>query len=228
MYLKINSTATASNSGANLKKLMSRVNRKLFLVLLIAVLTAGYVQAQFTFGARAGVNYTNMLFFVPAGSASMGTQMQTGFQAGVVTADRNDHQVGLLIVSQKCKFDKGSLMGFSNETLNLTYLRMPVSFLYKKDLNDMKFLLQGGFSLGLAVAGKITGEKHGEKVEEKITFAKGGMSRFDSGLGLGAGLQFGNIQTVLEYNLSYNLSNDNKVMMFNNGFALNATYFFNK
>ena len=230
-------------NGASSKSQMSRtnfltniINKKILLALFAAVLTAGYTQAQLTVGARAGVNYTNMLFLV-SGAGSMSTQMQPGFQAGVI-AERDDNnaqagllnntQVGLLIVSQKCKFNEGSWMGFSNETLNMTYLRIPANFLYKKDLNDMKLLLHGGASLALAVAGKITGEERGEKVEEKIKFGEGGMSRFEMGFGLGAGLQFGNIQTVLEYNLGYNLGNSNGITMLNNGFALNVTYFFNK
>ena len=216
---------TILKNGASLKSQMSRGNKKWLLVLLAAVLTAGYAQAQPTFGARAGVNYTNMLFF-PGGFS--GT-MQPGFQAGVVAENSINGQciqAGLLIVSQKSKFNEGFLMEFLNETLNLTYLRMPINFLYKKDLSDMKLLLQAGFFPDIAVSGKITGEKRGEKVEEKITLGKGGMSRLGSGVGLGAGLQFDNIQTVLEYNLGF--GGNNGVTMLRNGFALNLTYFFNK
>ena len=236
---KFSSTMETGNhfkNGAGSKNQMSRRNIlkmnlfKFTASLTLLVMFSGYAQAQLNIGARAGVNYTNMLFLV-SGAGSISTQMQPGFQAGVVT-ERTENgkgsQVGLLIVSQKCKFDNGSWMGFSNETLNMTYLRMPANFLRKKDLSGTQLLLQAGASLGYAVSGKITGEQRGEKVEEKIEFGKDGMSRFEMGVSLGIGLQFSNIQTVLEYNLSNNFGKNNGATMLNNGFALNATYFFNK
>jgi len=207
---------------------------KKVLFLLIAVLTASYVQAQVNFGVRAGLNYSNKIFFVPAGAASMSTEMKPGFQAGIIAESNTTDitsfmQSGLLFVSQECKFKDGSLLGYSNETLNMTYLRLPLNYVYKKDLSGIKLLLQGGINLDFALSCKINGEKRGEKIEEKVDFGNTMMSRIESGVGVGAGLQFGNFQAVLEYNFGYNWGkSDSKIMMFNNGPAFNISYLFGK
>jgi len=198
--------------------------------LFISVLSVGYTHAQFDFGVRAGLNYTNMFFIVPAGSTSISTQMKPGFQAGVVAENNKDnlfYQMGLLFVSQTCKFNEGSLIGLSNVNLNINYLRIPVNLMYKIDLNGMKFLLQGGPSLGIALSGKAKHEISGDK--EKLKFGNGGISRFEGGVGLGTGLQFRNIQAVIEYNIVNNFGgSDSKITMYNHGFALNITYLFSK
>jgi len=202
------------------------MKKKVFF-LLVAILMAGYAHAQVRIGVSGGLNYANKLFYIPAASTSMGTQMKPGFQAGVVLennigqSDNVSSQVGLSFVSQECKFREGIIYGSADETLSMTYIRIPIRYLYKIDLSDMKLLLQGGVDLGLAVAGKI---KH-DNMEEKIKFSSDGISRFETIFGLGPGLQFGNFQAVLEYNIGYNSGSSN-IMMFNNGFAFNLTYFF--
>jgi hypothetical protein len=116
-------------------------------------------------------------------------------------------------------------------TINLNYLQIPVNAQYKIDLGDMKLLLQAGPYLGYAISGKTKSKSGGIKEEEKIKFGNKNdeMKAFDYGLGFGAGLQFGNIQTSLGYNLGFvNISNINKRNTRNNGLSLTVTYLFIK
>jgi len=235
-------------NGASSKSLMSRrniltnaLNRKFLLALLAAVLTVGYAQAQMTFGARAGVNFTNIRFTttVAGFSQSVFFNMKPGFQVGAVVeekigkSDRFFAQSGLLISSQKSVFDRveyssGSLPDIEFEDdviISLTYLRVPINFGFKKDFGDMTFVAFGGPYLGLAVAGKIE--------DEKIEFGKIGkgiMSRLDTGINLSPGLQFGNFQAAIEYSIGFGVDSESSVTRLTliNGFALNLTYLFNK
>ena len=227
------------------------MNKKILLVLLAVVLTASYAQAQLTFGARAGLNLTNMK--MKTGSFSMSPDMKAGIQLGVVAeyglSDAFFIQPGLLFAQQGCKMEMSeSYMGESmksSDKMTLNYLQIPVNAQYKVGLGNMKLLLQAGPYLGFAISGKekgettysYGGEKETEKYNEKIDFKEDGWKRFDFGLGIGAGLQFGNIQAGLGYNLGLaNIADSDDDIEFssgktktnNNGIVLTVTYFFGK
>ena len=230
---------TISKNGRSSKSLMNRknmiinmLNRKFLLALFIAVLTASYAQAQakYKFGPQVGVNFTNKKFtYVASGvSESVSTKMKSGFQVGgIVEIDEGKKfvmQAGLLISSQRCVFEKNNLeeVGYLKDaTLSVTYLRLSDNIVFKKDLGSMTFLASGGVYVGVAVGGKVE--------EEKIEFGKEKlMPRFDIGLNLGPGLQFGNLQATLEYSIGYWFNEANSVAQFtlNNGFSLNLKYLF--
>jgi len=240
---------TISKNGASSKSLTSRgnviinmLNRKFISVLLVAVLTAGYAQGQGA-GPQVGVNYTNKSLNTSINGLlqdvkfNMKFKMKPGFQIGGVaeTALKSEKiflQVGFLISSQKCVFDRIEIKSGKldlidiielpdDAILNLTYLRMPIRIMYKKDLGNVTFLAFGGYYLGLAVAGKI--------LDEKIEFG-GFMSRYDFGLNLGPGIQFGNVQVAIEYSIGFGLNSESSILRttINNGFSLNLTYLFGK
>ena len=242
---------TISKNGRSSKSLTSRgnfiiymLNRKFILVLLAVVLTAGYAQGQLTFGPQVGVNYTNKSLNTSITALTenvkfkMKFKMKPGFQIGGVIeraqSENQAMQIGLLISSQKCVFDRIEIKSGKldlvdiielpdDAILSLTYLRMPFRFMYKKDLGNMTFLAFGGYYLGLAVAGKIK--------DEKIEFGgidKGFMSRFDYGINLGPGLQFGNVQAAIEYSIGFGLNSESSILRntINNGFSLNLSYLF--
>ena len=223
-------------NGASSKSQMSRghffINKKFLLVLFTVVLSANYAQAQaqLKFGPQVGVNFTNkkITYLATGVSESVSTKMKPGFQVGgIVELDEGKKfvsQIGLLISSQKCVFEKNKFeeIGYLKDaTLSVTYLRLPVHFVLKKDLGDMTFLASGGVYLGAALGGKVE--------DEKIEFGKKKlMPRFDSGINLGPGLQFGNLQATLEYSFGFwsNEANSVTKYTFNNGFALNLRYLF--
>ena len=214
------------------------MNKKIFLVLLTAVLTASYAQAQLTFGARAGLNFTNVK--MKMGGISASPDMKVGIQLGVVgeygLSEAFFIQPGIVFAQQGYKVD----MFGESATFNLNYIQIPVNAQYKVDLSGMKLLLQAGPYLGYAVNGKVKAKVDGKKESEKIEFGDGGMKRFDFGLGIGAGLQFGNIQAGVGYNIGLaNIASTDefyddddfysvKTKTHNNGIVLTVTYFFGK
>ena len=220
------------------------MSKKFYLVLLAAVLTANYAQAQFTFGVRAGLNLTNMK--MKAEGISISADMKPGFQLGVVgeygLSESFFIQPGILFAQQGSKSDFSSSMGSysyeSSTKTTLNYLQIPVNAQYKVDLGGMKLLLQAGPYFGFAISGKQKGEettiwggeKETEKYDEKIDFGEDdSMKRGDFGLGIGAGLQFGNIQAGLGYNIGIaNINTDSDFKTKNNSLAITLTYFFGK
>jgi hypothetical protein len=159
-------------------------------------------------------------------------KMKPGFQLGVVAdyalSDAFSIQPGLLIATQGYKVKND---GYKSTT-NVNYLQVPINAQYKLDLGGMKLLLQAGPYLGIALSGKTKSKYDGESESESIKFGSGDedqMKRGDFGLGFGAGLQFGNIQAGLGYNIGLaNIADSDDVKVKNNGLAITVTYLFGK
>jgi len=212
--------------------------KKIFIVSLVAVLTVNYAQAQVIFGARAGFNMTN-LYQKDANGDKVGLDWRPGFQIGVIADypflfEDLSIQPGILFATQGAKSEK-TLLGYKTKiNFNLNYIQVPINLQYKQDLDNMILLLQAGPYLGFGIGGKkeIEISEGGTKVSssEKIKFGSGDdadFKAFDFGLGFGAGLQFGNLQAVLSYNLGL-VKLDPDVDLKNIGLALTVTYFFGK
>ena len=216
------------------------MSKKVFVVLLAAVLTASYAQAQFTFGVRAGFNLTDF-----SGDGVEDSKMKPGFQIGVVgdlaLSDNFSIQPGLLFATQGAKWSENESEGdykvSYSESINLNYLQIPINAQYKLDLGDMKLLLQAGPYFGYGISGKYKWEEswngNKESGDDKIEFGsdeeKHHFKALDLGLGFGAGLQFGNIQAGVGYNLGLaNLAHSDNYKIKNNGLAITVTYLFGK
>ena len=202
--------------------------------MLAAALTASYsyAQEQFTFGVRAGFNLTNLY-----GDGESG-DFKPGFQVGVVGdyafTDAFSFQPGLLFATQGSKGDLGDFddieVGSGSMSWNLNYIQIPLNFQYKADLGSAKLLLQAGPYLGYGISSKIKVKTGGISVSmDGPKFGSGdeNLKPFDLGIGLGAGLQFGNLQVGAGYNLGLT-SMDPVGAMKNNGIAVTLTYFFGK
>jgi hypothetical protein len=224
--------------------------KKFFLLVVLAVMTASFAQAQIKFGARAGFNLTSASYKIDvSGFDAPDTKFKPGFQIGVVgelaLTDAIFLQPGILFATQGYKVeDSGEDKQYNEkwddkETFSLNYLQIPINVQYKLDLGGMNLLLQAGPYLGYAIGGKYKyewndedayGKDSGSK-EEDLKFgsdaAKGEIKPFDFGIGLGVGLQFSNLQVGLGYNLGLtNLSNADKVTVKNNGLAVTLTFLF--
>jgi opacity protein-like surface antigen len=221
--------------------------KKIVLVLIAVFVTASYAQAQFTFGARAGFNLTNMSMKDYEGKKPDGDAkplFKPGFQIGVVGEYAFNQtwaiQPGILFATQGYKLKSETAGIESKSTFNLNYLQVPINAQYKLDLGSMKLLLQAGPYLGYAFGGKIKSEADGTKADDvdiKFGSKEDEMKAFDFGVGVGAGLQFlGNMQVGLGYNVGLmNLANrldeegaDDKSATKNNGLAITFTYMFGK
>ena len=231
---------------------MKKNLRKLFLCLLAVVLTTSYVSAQFSFGPRAGFNYTNMRYeFEGQKVPKEFIKFKSGFQIGVVAdyelSAVTSIQSGLLFAQQGYKADYTSAGG-NKAIMNLNYLQIPVNAQIKIPLGEIDLLVQTGPYFGYGINGKYKyWDENGKRMSNedikkrfgtipKVSFGnefgKNHLKSFDFGIGVGAGLQFGNIQAGLEYNMGIrNLAIKQPykglhLLTKNKGFALTITYLF--
>lgn len=105
-----------------------------------------------TFGIRAGVNFQNLNG--KFGGNDLDNKIKVGFNAGINAeiplADEFYIQPGLLFTTKGAKADNNS-----DTKVNINYLELPVTFLYKPILGDGKLLLGVGPYAGYAIGGKV-------------------------------------------------------------------------
>jgi len=183
--------------------------KKVLLVLVVAVLTASYAQAQFNFGVRAGVGLTNV--YQREDGEMKGLDWKPGFHLGIVSEyallDYLFLQPGISFSQQGMK-SKMSISKYSaNFTWDLNYIQIPINIQYRNKSN--KVYLQAGPYLGYGISGKLkikaVSGGTSESASEKIDFGGKGttvhdFNAFDFGLGVGSGFRFGNLQTGLGIN----------------------------
>jgi hypothetical protein len=190
------------------------MDKKSCTVLLAVILTVSYAQAQLYFGARAGLNLTNI------DNELVDNKHKPSFQIGLVgekvLGERFAGQLGILFYTQGCKNEQ------FNSTTNLNYIQLRLNPTYKARIGGMRLLLFVSTYCGYAIGGKIN--------DQKIKFGGNNLWKaFDFGGGLGTGLQFDNIQVAFEYSRGFtNLFNIKDVSVKNNGLALTVTYLFGK
>jgi hypothetical protein len=186
-------------------------------------------QSDVTFGIRAGVNFQNLTGKDGEGR-SLENDLKTGFNAGVnaeIPVGIDFYlQPGLLFSTKGAKYD---FQGVETKR-NISYLELPVNFLYKPALGEGRLLLGFGPYAAYALGGKIKGAgadidmEFGDEVDET--------KAFDAGANLLAGYEFSN-------NLSFQLnaglglinmynrpSGDSETSLKNTGFGVSLGYRF--
>lgn len=217
-----------------------------FLTVLFFTGTVYMVSAQSTkatasgvsFGIRAGVNLQNVNgrdFNDNKLENKLVPRLQAGVVANIPLADEFYIQPGVLFSGKGAK-EKGS-----NDNVNVSYLDIPVTFLFKPLLGSGHLLLGVGPYVGFAVAGKVTepdGDKTTIRFKNTITAAEAISDPYFRRMDAGANLLFG-------YELSNNLSiqlnsqlglakinpeiegvTNNKTALRNTGFGLSLGYRF--
>jgi hypothetical protein len=125
----------------------------LFALAATALTLTSKAQDKTTFGVRAGVNFTNINGEDEDGR-DLDNKMKTGFNIGVnaeiPVATDFYLQPGVLFST---KGAKNKLNGVKYN-LNLSYVEIPINFLYKPTLGDGKLLLGFGPYIGLGIGGK--------------------------------------------------------------------------
>lgn len=166
------------------------------IALLIGVNT--YAQDQpITFGVKAGVNLSNV------GGDASGTDAKIGFNAGVTLDYGFTPDVYLLTGLQLTT--KGFKVKVLSEKLtsNLMYLQLPVHVGYKLTVAEAtKIVFHAGPYAAYGIGGKTEGEK---------SFQDGAYKKFDFGVGLGVGAEFGKIGVDLGYDFGLANINDTDV-----------------
>jgi len=186
---------TIKKNGVSPKNLIrSRGN---FLFLLVTVLVANNLQAQFKFGVLAGINATCLDNYIEPESFKL------GYQAGILVdyvlyAGVGAIQSGILFTQQGCRSSKEvfgiSLKPEETAKINLNYIRVPVNIQF---FPSKKLILMSGFYFDYAVSGTVKAVTNSVSVEEKIKFGKDNVRAFDFGGNTGIGWNFGNIKCCL-------------------------------
>lgn len=171
--------------------------------LLLALATTALVfsaKAQTTFGIRAGVNFQN-INGEDADGDDLDFKLKTGFHIGVNAeipiAPEFYVQPGVLFTTKgaKSKVD-------DDAKISLSYIEVPINFLYKPELGDGKLLLGIGPYVAFAVGGKVSdanGDDTDIEFENEVTLTQYGTKPYARRLDVGGNLLVG-------YELSSKLS----------------------
>jgi len=201
-----------------------------FTVIATLLFTAfAFAQSKTTFGIRGGVNLQNL-----SGKNSEGdkldNKLKAGFNAGLnaeVPVGSDFYlQPGLLFSTKGAKYDALGM----EVTRTISYLELPVNFLYKPAFGEGRVLLGFGPYAAFAVDGKIKGGN--THVDMEFGDQAGETKAFDAGANLLAGYEFTNnfsFQLNAELGLvnMYNRpSGDTRSSLKNTGFGLSVGYRF--
>lgn len=182
-----------------------------------------------TFGIRAGVNFQN-LNGKDASGDKLDNKLKTGFHVGanaeIPVATDFYVQPGALFSTKGAKND-----GSIDFKWNLSYIEIPVNFLYKPVLGDGKLLLGFGPYAAFAIGGNA--ESGDVKVDIDFGSDDGDdLKGFDAGANFLAGYEFSNkLSFQLNAGLGLlNLANrpngDNESSIKNTGFGVSLGYRF--
>jgi len=190
---------------------MKKIKVVLFAVALLIGVSASAQDQKITYGIKAGVNMSNM-----SGDID-GNKVKIGFNAGVTLdyAFTPDLYLltGLEFTTKGFKLDEKLDLGDfgfggignvdAKVTFNPMYLQIPVHVGYKLTIADnTRINFHAGPYVAYGVGGKITAKVNvagAEGKESESIFGDGKFKRFDFGLGLGAGVEFGKIGVGLGY-----------------------------
>jgi hypothetical protein len=160
-------------------------------LIVLAATQTGY--AQVNFGVRAGINFQNITGKASNGS-DLNNSLKTGFHVGALAeieiAPDYFVQPGLLFSTKGAK-------SANDSKINLSYLEIPVNFLYKPALGTGKMLLGFGPYLGVGVGGSVE-TPQGNKVDIEFNNSYSSFSaaptyrRMDAGANFLAGYEFSN------------------------------------
>ena len=186
-------------------------------------------QSDITFGIRAGVNFQNLNGKDMDGD-KLENDLKTGFNAGInaeIPVGIDFYlQPGLLFSTKGAKYD---FQG-TETTRNISYLELPINFLYKPELGEGHLLLGFGPYAAFALGGKIKGA--GNDIDMEFGNEIGETKPFDAGANLLAGYEFSNnLSFQLNAGLGlinmYNrLDGDSESSVKNTGFGVSLGYRF--
>ena len=214
--------------------------KKIFTLLVIAVLIAGYASAQQSeglFGVHAGLNLSSFW----GSDVPESVKSKPGIKIGIETlldfprSKNLSYNIAMSFVQRGAKFESWGLYGTNVDAeIALNSLLFHVCPRYTFDLgNDMGIFLQAGLFGGLNVSAKVRAKEDGVWESEKLEIGSddGQVEFLESGLVLGAGLQVkNNINVGVGYNLGIATlaHGENAPAIRNSSLSFTATYFFNK
>lgn len=223
---------------------------KIIFFLTIVMLSGTMAFSQRTgiaVGVLGGVNFQNLNGKDLSGD-KLENDLLVGFHAGVNVqipiAPEFYFQPGLLFSTKGAKKETSVLGTTYTATINLSYIEMPLNFVYKGALGNGFILLGVGPYVGYGISGKVKTEGGIIKYEHDIEFQNvvevgdpievPYFKAFDMGGNIFAGyemagglfLQLNAQLGMLKINPEYKYLNDDKSSIKNTGFGLSVGYRF--
>ncbi|HQV85140.1 MAG TPA: porin family protein [Chitinophagaceae bacterium] len=229
--------------------------KKRISLILVMALGSLFSQAQQTvknsggtsFGLRAGVNFQNITGKDEDGN-KLENDLLTGFNIGINAeiplAPQFYFQPGLLFTTKGAKSEDLILGQTIKGKINISYVEMPLNFLYKPMLGQGRLLMGFGPYVALGVGGKATYEGGGSSLSEDIEFKKTVklsdpddvfyVRPMDAGANLLFGYQFANKVSVqlnaqlglTKINPEYEGASNDRTEAKNTGFGISLGYRF--
>lgn len=212
----------------------------------LAMLVQSMTQAQ-SFGIRAGVNLQNINGKDASGDKvknDLVPRFHAGVQVDIPIAPGFFFQPGLLFTTKGAKGDAQLFEGTITRNVNIYYVELPLSFLYKPVLGNGHLLLGLGPYVAYGIGGKAKFEGAGisetqdVKFKKTVSLAEAAQAvyfrPFDYGANLFAGYQFAN-GLFFQLNTQLGLGNispeyegvpNNDTSLQNTGFGLSVGYGF--
>lgn len=167
--------------------------RFMLVVAMLAMVTVA--SAQMNLGVKGGVNMSNFY-----GDELNDNNVKIGFHIGLAAdydfAYNSAIQTGLFFTTKGAKYSSSVGEASADVTVNPMYLQLPVHYAYKIDVSPgTRVVLHAGPYAAYGVGGKSklsgsVGDVGGE-TESEVFGDDGFLKRFDAGLGLGVGFEFG-------------------------------------
>ena len=217
------------------------------LVLCAALFTQAQVKSPVTFGLRAGVNFQN-INGKDFNDNKMSNDVLTGYHIGanveIPIATDFYVQPGLLYTTKGATADRDFIGQEADAKTKLSYLEVPVNFLYKPVLGSGKLLLGFGPYVAFGLGGKTSFEGAGQKVERDVKFQNTVSStdpknqsyyrKVDAGANLLFGYEFSNRLSaqlnaqlgLAKINPEYEYLSGDKSAWKNTGFGVSVGYRF--
>ena len=171
------------------------MKRNILLLLVATSVSASQLfgQGKASFGVRAGVNFQNI-----TGKDAVGDKLDNGLTTGFNAGVNAEIPVGIdFYIQPGVLFStKGAgKIDESDDKINLSYIEVPVNFLYKPELGTGHLILGFGPYAAFGIGGKYKPESGGDQEIEfknKITAAQAiSGDIFFKGFDAGANLLFG-------------------------------------
>ncbi len=220
------------------------LKKNIILVLTMLIIIA-QAQAQVRPGIKAGFNLSNVFAEGVKTGDKKSYHMKPGFQFGMVVdwtlGNSLTLQPGMQFATQGF-IDKYTSNGDYVRKFSLYYLQLPINVQYRLNLGEVDVLFQAGPYFGYGVAAKQKSFKNGTKEDisdsyKTIEFGNSTTdelyNQYDYGIGLGAGIEYANMQLLVGYNfglyqmtLHKNVGQLYNIHMRNNGLTVTFAYIF--
>lgn len=207
----------------------------LIVVLMLGLSVNAFAQA--TFGVKAGLNLSNMLWEDDdyTYSDEMNFTSKPGFNFGptleLPISEKISFETALLLstLGAKAEFDNGE--GTTKRSVNLLYLNVPLTAKIKFDVGGMQVFGALGPYLGYGISGTFKTEGESDEDVKWGSSDEDDFKPFDAGAHFGAGIGIKAFEIGLSYELG--LANiavytDNGYKELNRCFAISVGYKFGK